>query len=464
MKLSGGQQLTGRVEVRQGGHLTVTLTDDGTKLGEGAEVFNAAGESLGSGTLYVHSAWNVTAISGEITYVAVKPERTLPMNGHLFNLKNVDFSEKNRQLSEQRREYEEAMNKLFALRENGAVTAPADGCVYGIDKTKVGLLRAGEPEYRLVFLSESDQEPSVPSPEKDKPGKYKNHSAAVVGITFGSITFMVEKEARKVKDYKNAPEFVAKKTKTVSLTSFKDIPIYSLSNSGKKWKSIQPDALNYGDILYFAYNSKGDLKMIIRSKQPEDEGGDGGGGGYVPEQFEMYELTETELLQVVPQDTMTVQVSIDELDILSVALGQEAEITVDALPGRAYVGTVSQIDPIGKNSGGNTRYTITISIDKDDNMLQGMNATAILTVGVTEDVLTIPAAALDQRGSHSYVYRGFDSERRQLLEPVEVELGVSDGQIVEIRSGLSEGDTVWYSYYETEAISMLFAGQPTDDM
>ena len=173
----------------------------------------------------------------------------------------------------------------------------------------------------------------------------------------------------------------------------------------------------------------------------------------------MYELTETELLRVVPQNAMTVEVTIDELDILSVAEGQEAEITVDALPGRAYTGVVSHIDPNGKNSGGNTKYTVTISIDRDGNMLGGMNATAILTVGVTEDVLTLPAAAFSEKGSRTIVYTGFDEETRTLLDPVEVEIGVSDGVTVEILSGLSEGDRIWYSYYETEAFPDLFAGQ-----
>ena len=112
---------------------------------------------------------------------------------------------------------------------------------------------------------------------------------------------------------------------------------------------------------------------------------------------------------------------------------------------------------------GNTKYTVTIAIDRDENMLQGMNATAILTVGQTENVLTVPAAALCQRGSRSFVYTGFDTEKRQLIDPVDVELGVSDGQTVEILSGLQEGDRVWYSYYETEALPILFSGQPTDE-
>ena len=302
----------------------------------------------------------------------------------------------------------------------------------------------------------------VPSPEKDKPSKYKNHSAAVSAINFGSVTFVVEKEPRKVKDYKDAPKIDYKKTKPDVRTDFTNIPIYTLS--GKKWKTITVNQLSVGDVLYFVKNKAGDLVMIVRSKQPEPEWGGGGGGGPAEEErFEMYQLTDVELMQVSPQNQMTVEVKIDELDILSVARGQTAEITVDALPGRAFSGTVTRIDPKGKNSGGNTRYTITITMDRDESMLQGMNATAILTVGQTENVLTVPAAALCQRGSRSFVYTGFDAEKRQLTGPVDVELGVSDGQTVEILSGLQEGDRVWYSYYETEALPILFSGQPTDE-
>ena len=161
---------------------------------------------------------------------------------------------------------------------------------------------------------------------------------------------------------------------------------------------------------------------------------------------------------------MTVQVNIDELDIIAVAPGQEAEITVDALPGRSFAGHVLEIDPKGTNNGGNTRYLVTIAVDKEENMLSGMNATAILTVGVTENVLTIPAAALNQRGSRSFVYTGYDPESRTLLNSVDVTVGVSDGQTAEILSGLNEGDTVWYAYYEAEKLPSFLSSQPGEIM
>ena len=483
-----GSELSGRVEVRQGNRLTITLTDNGPKLGEEVEIRTAEGETLGAGALYVHSAWNVTALSGEITYVAVKPERTLGMGGHLFNLKDVDFSEKNRKLTAQRREYEEAMIELFALYRDGAVTAPAAGRVEGIDKARVGLMRAaapqaqitflsGAPAYRLVLLSETDPAPdpdpdppepppSNPDPNTDPPSNYRNRAGVVGAVTFGSITFLVEKDTRGVSSYTKAPSVKYEKTTPLFMTGFGGVTVYGRDNGSGTWVPISPSELSPGDVLYFVYDANDKLMWILKPKQPKPNygGGGGGGGGGGEEQFTMYELTETELFRVVPQNAMTVEVTIDELDILSVAVGQTAEITVDALPGRAYTGTVTHVDPKGKNSGGSTRYTITISIDRDENMLQGMNATAILTVGVTEDVLTLPAAALNQRGSRSFVYTGFDAETRTLTDPVDVTVGVSDGQTVEILGGLDEGDTVWYAYYEAEKLPAFLSAVPGENM
>ena len=171
----------------------------------------------------------------------------------------------------------------------------------------------------------------------------------------------------------------------------------------------------------------------------------------------MYDRTETELMRVSPMDTVSVQMLVDEMDILSVHTGQEAEITVDALPGRAFTGTVTAIDPNGKNNGGNSKYTVTITMPRAENMLDGMNAMAVLTVGTTENVLWLPAEALAEQGFKTVVYTGFDAKTGELTGPAEVVTGVSDGDKVEIVSGLEEGQTVWYIAYES-AEAALFSG------
>ena len=176
----------------------------------------------------------------------------------------------------------------------------------------------------------------------------------------------------------------------------------------------------------------------------------------------MYDRTETELMRVSPIDTVSVEMLVDEMDILSVHVGQEAEVTVDALPGRAFTGTVSAIDPKGKNNGGNSKYTVTITMPREENMLDGMNAMAVLTVGKTESVLCLPAKALSEQGFTTLVYTGYDAKTGELTDPVEVVTGISDGDRVEIVSGLDEGQTVWYTAYESAESALFAAGTPEE--
>ena len=84
-----------------------------------------------------------------------------------------------------------------------------------------------------------------------------------------------------------------------------------------------------------------------------------------------------------------------------------------------------------------------ITVPKSDDMLAGMNASATIIIDEKEDVLLIPAQAVTEEGNTSYVYTKQD-EDGELSGKTEVETGSTDGQNVEITSGLSEGDTVYY--------------------
>lgn len=465
--LADGTEKPGRVERRRGGDLTVTLTDDGPRLGEEASVRAADGTELGAGTLEVHSAWNVTAASGIVASVIGREEAVVYAGSRLFNLQDVDNTGEFRHLSARHREYETAMLELLELYRTGTVTAPISGRLSGLDTAKVGVMRAGEEGYALVLLAE-EEGPSLPADPNDPAvSGMKNKSAMVSDVAFGSITFLVQDTANAAADFTEQPSLDFGNAHEETLYGFSGVTIYDYDREADLWKPINPQDLREGDLLYFVYAADGEtdtLLWILRAPEPEEEPTPIWGGGFVPEpEFTPYDLTKTELLRIVPQNTVSVKVSIDELDILSVAVGQDAEITVDALPGRAFSGTVTRIDPNGKNSGGNSKYTITITMDRDPNMLKGMNATAILTVGVTGDVLTLPVAALSQKGGRTVAYTAFDEKTRTLLAPVEVTTGVSDGTTVQILGGLEEGMSVWYSYYESEAVPGLFVPGPADN-
>ena len=154
--------------------------------------------------------------------------------------------------------------------------------------------------------------------------------------------------------------------------------------------------------------------------------------------------TDVALFTISPDDTMTLEVSVDELDINSVEIGQEAAVTFDAIEDKEFTGEVTEIGNTASVNGGVAKYTVSVSVPKDDEMKQGMNASATITIVNREHVITIPVNALQEKGNKVFVYTEKD-EDGNLSGETEVTTGLSDGTTVEITEGLSEGDTVYYN-------------------
>lgn len=154
--------------------------------------------------------------------------------------------------------------------------------------------------------------------------------------------------------------------------------------------------------------------------------------------------TDVTAFTLASNDSMILSVSVDELDINSVSKDQEAEVTLDALEDSSFTGTVTKVGSSSQSSGnGVAKYTVEITISKDAQMKEGMNASAVITVEEKKDVVTIPVNALQEKGDKTFVYTKKDDEGN-LSGEQEVSTGLSDGDKVEITDGLSEGDTVYY--------------------
>ena len=144
------------------------------------------------------------------------------------------------------------------------------------------------------------------------------------------------------------------------------------------------------------------------------------------------------------QGNLSVSVSVDELDINSMSIGQEATVTLDAIENQSFTGTVSSIaNTSSSSSGGVAKYTVKLTLPKDDSMKIGMNASVNIVASESTDVLIIPVSALQERGDESYVYTKID-EDGNLSGEVTVTTGLSDGTNVEIKDGLEEGTTIYY--------------------
>ena len=171
--------------------------------------------------------------------------------------------------------------------------------------------------------------------------------------------------------------------------------------------------------------------------------------------YDSYDTTKKDAAVITADEEMTVQIQVDELDIRTLETGMEATVTLDALPGSSFTGTITAINPYGENSGGNTKYTVTVTLPRDEKMLSGMNASVKITTGVSGTVPTVPAAAVVFDAGKSWLYTGYNEKTDTLTDPVEIQTGLSDGNLVELLSGLSEGSSFYYRYADSIEYSFV---------
>ena len=142
-------------------------------------------------------------------------------------------------------------------------------------------------------------------------------------------------------------------------------------------------------------------------------------------------------------DEKEMVISVDELDIISVAVGQNVDIAMDAIEDRTYPAKVTKVSQIGTASGGVTVYNVTLTIEGDDRLRFGMNGTATVHIEELNDVLLVPLTALNSSRGQSYVW--LKSESAAADEPgvrTLVETGLSDENYAQVISGLNEGDVI----------------------
>lgn len=171
--------------------------------------------------------------------------------------------------------------------------------------------------------------------------------------------------------------------------------------------------------------------------------------------YDSYDTAKKDAAVITADEEMTVQIQVDELDIRTLETGMEATVTLDALPGSSFTGTITSINPYGENSGGNTKYTVTVTLPRDEKMLSGMNASVKITTGVSGTVPTVPAAAVVFDAGKSWLYTGYNEKTDTLTDPVEIQTGLSDGSLVELLSGLSEGSSFYYRYADSIEYSFV---------
>lgn len=160
-------------------------------------------------------------------------------------------------------------------------------------------------------------------------------------------------------------------------------------------------------------------------------------------------LDTTVLMTLDPNEQVSITFMVDETNIQSLSVGQEASVSIESIGDDVFTGVVSEIDKTASSSGGVTMYTATVTLDKTQQMLSGMSADVAVTIEGVDNALLLPEDAVRRTSATSYVYTSYDEETGELGGMVEVVTGLSNGSYIEITSGLSEGDTVYYTEQES---------------
>lgn len=153
----------------------------------------------------------------------------------------------------------------------------------------------------------------------------------------------------------------------------------------------------------------------------------------------------TSMAVIADLSALTMTMNIDELDISSVKVGQDVEVTADALENQVFHGVVNKVSVIGTSQNGVTTYPVEVLLSDVENtdLIPGMNVSATIVLEKKDDVLLIPTTAVKRGNKVKMLGSG---------EEVEIETGIDDGTQVEVLSGLSEGDQVEIADVPTKSV------------
>ena len=134
---------------------------------------------------------------------------------------------------------------------------------------------------------------------------------------------------------------------------------------------------------------------------------------------------------------LVAHMKIPQSELAKIAPGQEAEISVDAMPEEVFIASISRVSPTIDMKNGTFRATA--YVDNDSGLLApGMFGRFTIAYEKHENALTIPAAAVVDEDNESVVYVVTDgaAERRVIVT------GIRTNKLVEVLSGLEESDQI----------------------
>ena len=161
------------------------------------------------------------------------------------------------------------------------------------------------------------------------------------------------------------------------------------------------------------------------------------------------------LVQVVDFTHMKVSIRVDEYDISSVHVGDACRVTTTATE-NVFNSSIADINYVSSSTGSVAYYTSTAYVDVDDGVYPGMQVTVTVPQEEAADVVVLREDALSFNSYNQAVVYMMNAQGE--MEETPVTTGVSNGNYVEIKSGLRAGDSV---YKEVKATDQSIASMLT---
>ncbi|HEX9665130.1 MAG TPA: efflux RND transporter periplasmic adaptor subunit [Thermodesulfobacteriota bacterium] len=143
------------------------------------------------------------------------------------------------------------------------------------------------------------------------------------------------------------------------------------------------------------------------------------------------------VVTIMHTDTVRVFIDVPEPDVPFVEKGDEANLVVDALPGRNLSASVTRFAN-ALNPGTRTMRTEIDIPNPDQLLLPGMYGNITLNLDVIENAVTVPADAITVEKNNKYVYKVKNGK----VEKVQIETGIDDGIRVQVVTGLKAGEEI----------------------
>jgi RND family efflux transporter MFP subunit len=143
------------------------------------------------------------------------------------------------------------------------------------------------------------------------------------------------------------------------------------------------------------------------------------------------------LFKIVDFDSLIATVFVPELEMGNLETGQRVVVNVDALPDKEFYGHIKRVSPVVDPASGTIKVTVDLS-ENSAELVPGVFIRTKIVVDTHRNAVILPKRALVKKEERTHVFIVTDGVARE----VELSTGYADGEIVEVISGLEEGDLV----------------------